>query len=77
MSASERKNFENEVRQRYGRAFLENADIARTVKATNGELGEAAVMLSPGYLELLGPGRPRGALKLMEQPGCSNKARLD
>lgn len=77
MSASERKNFENEVRQRYGRAFLENADIARTVKAHNGELGEAVAMLYPRYLELLGPGRPRGTLKLMEQPGCSNKTRLD
>lgn len=77
MSASERKNFENEVRQRYGRAFIETGDIARNVKANNGELGEAVVMLNPSFLELLGPGRPQGTLKLMEQPGCSNKARLD
>lgn len=77
MSASERKNFENEVRNRYGRAFIENGDIARSVKAHNGELREAVAMLYPGHLELLGPGRPQGTFKLMEQPGCSNKARLD
>jgi hypothetical protein len=77
MSASERKNFENEVRNRYGRAFIENGDIARSVKAHNRELGEAVAMLYPGHLELLGPGRPPGTFKLMEQPGCSNKARLD
>lgn len=77
MSTSERKNFENEVRNRYGRAFIENGDIARSVKAHNRELGEAVAMLYPGHLELLGPGRPPGAFKMMEQPGCSNKARLD
>lgn len=77
MSGSERKNFENEVRNRYGRAFIENGDIPRTVKAHNRELGEAVAMLTPTYLELVAPGRPPGTLKLMEQPGCSNKARLD
>jgi hypothetical protein len=77
MSASERKNFESEVRHRYGRAFIENGDIARTVKAHHGALNEAVAMMYPGHLELLAPARPKGTFNLMEQPGCSNKARLD
>jgi hypothetical protein len=77
MSASERRNFENEVRNRYGRAFVENGDIARAIKANNGQLQEPAVMINPAYLELRGPGSPDLASQLMEQPGCSNRVRLD
>jgi hypothetical protein len=77
MSASERRNFENEVRSRYGRAFVESRDINRTVMANNGQLQEPVAMINPAFLELRGPGSPELASKLLEQPGCSNKVRLD
>lgn len=77
MSASERRNFENEVRARYGRAFVENSDIPRTVRAFNGEFQEAVAMLTPASVELRGPGFQEPMSRLLEQPGCSNKVRLD
>lgn len=78
MSASEHRKFVNEVRTRYGRAFIESNDIQRTVRASNGEIPEGVAMVHPSTVELRGPGTP-GALaaRLMEQPGCSNKIHLD
>jgi hypothetical protein len=77
LSASERSIFENEVRSRYGRAFVENRDIGRTVRANNGELQEPVAMISPAFVELRGPGFRESISKLLEQPGCSNTVRLD
>lgn len=77
MSASERRKFENEVRSRYGRAFIENSDIGRNNLANNGQLQEPVVMLNPSYLELRGPSSPELASRLMEQAGCSNTVSLD
>jgi hypothetical protein len=77
MSVAERKNFENEVRQRYGRAYIENASIGKTAAAYNGQISEPAVILNPRSLQLLGPQTPGIAAQLMEQPGCSNKVSLD
>lgn len=78
MSVSERKKLVDEVRSRYGRAFIESSDIGRTIRASNGELPEAVAMVFPSMVELRGPATPRGlGAKLMEQPGCSNRIQLD
>lgn len=77
MSVTERRNFENEVRRRYGRAFVESADIGKAVAAYNGKITEPVVILNPRNLQLLGPRTPGVADQLMEQPGCSNKVSLD
>jgi hypothetical protein len=78
MSVSEQKKFVDEVRSRYGRAFIEESDIGRTIRASNGELDEGVAMVFPSYIELRGPGTPRALrTKLMEQPGCSNRIQLD
>lgn len=77
MSVTERKNFENEVRRRYGRAFVESADIGKAVAAYNGKITEPVVLLNPRNLQLLGPRTSGVADQLMEQPGCSNKVSLD
>lgn len=77
MSATERKNFENEVRHRYGAAFVDSADIRKAAAAYNGSNAEPAVLLSPHHLQLLAPRGPKVDTQLMEQPGCSNKVSLD
>ncbi len=78
MSVSEQRKFVDEVRNRYGRAFIESSDIGRTVRASNGELAEGVAMVFPSFVELRGPGTPRTlGTKLMEQPGCSNRIQLD
>ena len=77
MSVTESKNFENEVRHRYGGAFVENSDIGKAGAAYNGHISEPVVILGPRSLQLLGPRTPGVAAQLMEQPGCSNKVSLD
>lgn len=78
MSASEHRRFVDEVRNRYGRAFIESNDLGRMTRASNGEIADGVAMVHPAFMELVGPGSPRGlAAKLMEQPGCSNKIQLD
>ena len=78
MSVSEQRNFVNQVRTRYGRAFIESNDIGRTISASNGEIDEGVAMVFPSFVELRGPGTPRGlGAKLMEQPGCSNRIQLE
>jgi hypothetical protein len=78
MSASEQSKFVDEVRNRYGRAFIESNDIGRTIKASNGEIDEGVAMVFPSFVELRGPGTPRGlGAKLMEQPNCSSRIQLD
>lgn len=78
MSVSEQRKLVDEVRNRYGRAFVESSDIGRTIRASNGELSEGVAMVFPSMVELRGPATPRGlGAKLMEQPGCSNRIQLD
>lgn len=78
MSASEQRRLVEEVRNRYGRSFIEESDIGRTISASNGELAEGVAMVFPSSVELRGPGTPRAlGPKLMEQPGCSNRIQLD
>lgn len=77
MSVTERNNLENEVRHRYGGAFVESTDFGKAGAAYNGNISEPVVILSLRNLQLLGPRTPGAATQLMEQPGCSNKVSLD
>jgi hypothetical protein len=77
MSASERKRLEQQVREKYGAAFVPTEDISRSIDAFAGKLRNPVAVLGPTSLQLRGPADPQIASKLMDQPGCSNRAVLE
>lgn len=74
MSASERKNLENQLRVKYGPSLMTSHEQG-TMRRMNS--GEPYAFMTDNDLMLKGPPPPDLHAALLEQPGCSNTATID
>jgi hypothetical protein len=77
LSDSELQRIEEQLRTKYGQAFIPEKDISRTINANNGVMSGPSVILNSSDIQLRGPSNGPVQAKLMEQPQCSNRINLD